>query len=58
MFNNEELKNLAILLERVNLSGKEALAVANLQVKIAKLITPEVEAPTTSETTGTNEPKE
>lgn len=53
-FTQEELKNLAVLLQRVNLTGKEALAVALLQTKINKLIIPE----TTSETTGTEMPKE
>lgn len=50
-FNQEELKNLAILLQRVNLTGKEAVAVAQLQVKINSGIKPE----TTSETTGSKE---
>lgn len=53
-FNQEELKNLAILLQRVNLTGKEAVAVAQLQVKINSGIKPE----TTSETTGSEETKE
>lgn len=48
-FNNEELKNLSVLLQRVNLKGNEALAVAQLQVKIQNLVKME----TTSETTGT-----
>ena len=41
MFTNEELKNLAVLLQRVNLTGAEALPVAVLQQKINGLITPE-----------------
>lgn len=40
-FTNEELKNLAVLLQRVDLKGNEALPVAMLQQKIAKLLTPE-----------------
>ena len=53
MFNNEELKNLAVLLERITLNGKEALPVAQLQLKIQNLIKTE----TTSEATGTPEPE-
>lgn len=48
-FSQEELKNLSILLQRVDLKGSEALPVVELQLKIKKLIVPE----TTSETTGT-----
>lgn len=50
-FTQEELKNIGVLLQRVDLKGNEAMAVAVLQQKIAKLLTPE-EAPTS------NEPKE
>ena len=65
-FTQEELKNLSVLLQRVNLTGNEALAVAKLQLKVAELIKPEVTSQTTgtdtqvasSEATGTNEPKE
>lgn len=48
--NQEELKNLSVLLQRVNLTGNEAIAVAKLQLKVAELIKPEV----TSQTTGTD----
>lgn len=57
MFNNQELKNLYILLERTQLSGKESITCAILMQKIQGLIKPEV-GEVTSETTGTNEPKE
>ena len=64
-FNQEELKNLSVLLQRVNLTGNEAIPVAKLQLKIAELIKPEVTSETTGtpmpekvEATGTNEPKE
>lgn len=40
-FNQEELKNLALLLQRVDIKGNEALPVVLLQQKIAKLLTPE-----------------
>lgn len=63
--NQEELKNLSVLLQRVNLTGNEAIPVAKLQLKIAELIKPEVTSETTGtpmpekvEATGTNEPKE
>lgn len=48
MFTQEELKNILVLIERASLTGKEALSVAVLQQKIAKML----EAP--SETTGTD----
>lgn len=41
IFTQEELKNIAVLLQRVDLKGNEALAVAQLQVKIGGLINPE-----------------
>lgn len=63
MFNNNELKSLDVLLKRVNLTGEEALPVAELQLKIRKLISEETQTlnpqttgnPETpvSETTGT-----
>ena len=49
MFSNEELKNIAVLLQRVNLTGNEAVAVAVLQQKVASLIKaeePKTETPT------------
>lgn len=49
MFSNEELKNIAVLLQRVNLTGNEATAVAILQQKVAGLIKveePKSETPT------------
>lgn len=54
MFTNEELKNISVLLERTTLNGKEAIAVAQLQLKISNLIKQE----TTSSTTGTETPEE
>ena len=45
-FSNEELKNIGVLLQRVDLKGNEALAVAQLQIKINNLLKPEtVEEP-------------
>lgn len=41
MFTQEELKNLAVLISRVDLKGNEAIAVAQLQVKIQGLLKPE-----------------
>jgi hypothetical protein len=41
MFNNQELKNLYILLERTQLSGKESITCAILMQKIQSLITTE-----------------
>lgn len=43
MFSNEELKNIAVLLQRVDLKGNEAMPVAMLQSKINELLksTPE-----------------
>jgi hypothetical protein len=64
MFNSQELKNLYILLERTQLSGKESITCAILMQKIEKLlnepspITGTGEPQPTSEVTGTNEPKE
>ena len=48
MFTNEELKNIAVLLQRVNLTGNEATTVAILQQKVAGLISKDVptETPT------------
>lgn len=54
MLTNEELKNISVLLERTTLNGKEAIAVAQLQLKISNLIKQE----TTSPTTGTETPEE
>lgn len=54
MFNQQELKNLYILLERTQLSGKESVTCAILMQKIQGLIKPEV-GEVTSETTGTND---
>lgn len=59
MFNQQELKNLYILLERTQLSGKESVTCAILMQKIQGLISKEApvtdtEFPTTSETTGTD----
>jgi len=57
MLNHEELKNLSVLIQRVDLKGNEAMPVAILQQKIAKLMqetpsaTPMPEE--TSETKGT-----
>ncbi len=53
MFSNEELKNLGAVLNRVNLTGKEALAIALLQQKVSNLIVQteaEVEKPVESAT--------
>lgn len=41
MFNQEELKNILVLIGRANLSGNEALPTANLQLKIQGLLQPE-----------------
>ncbi len=38
MFTPEELKNLQVLLARVNLTGNEALPVAQLQMKINQFL--------------------
>lgn len=38
MFNSQELKNLYILLERTQLSGKESITCAILMQKIEKLL--------------------
>lgn len=49
MLTNEELKNILVLLSRVNLTGAEAMAVAQLQMKVNSLITaeePKSETPT------------
>ena len=49
MFSNEELKNIAVLLQRVSLTGNEAVAVAILQQKVGSLIKaeePKSETPT------------
>lgn len=54
MFTNEELKNISVLLERTTLNGKEAIAVAQLQLKISSLVKQE----TTSPTTGTETSEE
>ena len=37
-FTQEDLKNMAAIIERVNITGKEALAVAVLQQKITEKI--------------------
>ena len=63
MFNLQELKNLYILLERTQLSGKESLTCAILMQKIEKLMNADSEPtgtpmPEKVEATGTNEPKE
>ena len=41
MLTQQELKNIALLLQRVSLTGNEALAVAQLQMKLNSLITAE-----------------
>lgn len=49
MLTQPELKNIALLLQRVNLTGNEALAVAQLQMKVNSLIEkeePKTETPT------------
>lgn len=50
MLTQSELKNIALLLQRVNLTGNEALAVAQLQMKVNSLIEkpeePKTETPT------------
>jgi len=49
MLTQSELKNIAVLLQRVNLTGAEALAVAQLQAKVNSLIEkeePKTETPT------------
>lgn len=63
MFNSQELKNLYILLERTQLSGKESITCAILMQKIQSLITKDEPVTGTEEVlatqvTGTNEPKE
>lgn len=45
MFNQQELKNLDVLIKRVQITGEEALAVASLQQKIKSLIEIPIEAP-------------
>lgn len=45
MFNQQELKNLDVLIKRVQLTGEEALAVASLQQKIKSLMEVPVEEP-------------
>lgn len=60
MFNNQELKNLYILLERTQLSGKESITCAILMQKIEKLINADSEPtgtpmPENVDATGTNE---
>lgn len=56
MFNSQELKNLYVLLERTQLSGKESVTCAILMQKIEKLLA--VGAVNESgETTGTGEPQ-
>lgn len=42
-FNQEELKNIAILIQNSPIKGNESLTVANLLIKIQKLLTPEPE---------------
>ena len=54
MLTKEELQNIATLLNRVNLTGTEALPFAQLQLKISNLIKQE----TTSPTTGTETSEE
>lgn len=39
-FTNEELQNIAVLLQRCNITGAEALPVAMLQQKIKQMLTP------------------
>lgn len=46
MLTNEELKNILVLLSRVNLTGAEAMAVAQLQVKINNLVKEELKTET------------
>lgn len=50
-FNNEELKNIGVLLQRVDLKGNEALAVATLQMKISKMLEPVAPVETKEEVT-------
>ena len=50
MLTQEELKNIAVLLQRVSLTGNEAMAVAQLQVKINNLLSVETPVETKSET--------
>lgn len=50
----EELKNIGVLLQRVDLKGNEAMAVAQLQVKINNLLSVETPIETKEETTPTN----
>lgn len=40
-FTQEELKNLMVMINKCPITGQEAMTVALLQQKIAKLITPE-----------------
>lgn len=59
MFSNEELKNIATLLLRVDLKGNEALPVAQLQLKVNNLIKETETTTTPSENTATeNSPTE
>lgn len=59
MFTNEELKNIATLLQRVDLKGSEALPIAQLQIKVGNLIKETETTTTSSENTATeNSPTE
>jgi hypothetical protein len=49
MFNIQELNALVALLSRVDLKGSEAMAVAQLQVKLASLIKQEAPVEPTTE---------
>lgn len=49
MFNQDELKNIAVLINRANITGQEALAVAVLLQKIDKMMI-EVPAATSPDT--------
>lgn len=46
MLTNEELKNILVLLSGVSLTGAEAMAVAQLQVKINNLVKEELKSET------------
>lgn len=54
MFTNEELTNIAKLLQRVNLTGNEAIPLAQLQIKIGGLIKETAPKEELGEVTGTN----
>lgn len=55
MFTQEELKNIGVLLQRVDLKGNEAVAVAQLQIKINGLLVQSTEPAEPKSETPTSE---